>query len=224
MVSKRHHRALPYAEVASAIRTVRQSETAVAVKLAFEFLVLTAGRSGEVRGAHWEEVDREAGEWRIPPERMKHKREHRVPLSSRAREILVEAKQNRLLSEWVFPSPTGRALSDSVFNTLLWDLGIPAVPHGFRSSFRDWAAECTDAPHAVMEAALSHVVRNQVEAAYARSDLFERRRILMEQWAEFLAASRKPAAADPRTSGSIRPPACIDSTDGTPLTSAASHV
>ena len=188
---QRHHRALPYGEVASAIRTVRQSETVVAVKLAFEFLVLTACRSGEVRGARWEEVDLEAEEWRIPPEKMKHKREHRVPLSSRAREILVEAKQNTLLSEWVFPSPTGRALSDSVFNTLLWELGIPAVPHGFRSSFRDWAAECTDAPHAVMEAALSHVVRNQVEAAYARSDLFERRRVLMEQWAKFLAGGNR---------------------------------
>ena len=118
---------------------------------------------------------------------MKHKREHRVPLSLRAREILSEAKQNTVDSEWVFPSPTGRALADSVFNILLSELGVPAVPHGFRSSFRDWAEECTDAPHTVMEAALSHVVRNQVEAAYARSDLFERRRILMDDWACYLA-------------------------------------
>ena len=118
---------------------------------------------------------------------MKHKREHRVPLSLRAREILSEAKQNTVDSEWVFPSPTGRALADSVFNILLAELGVPAVPHGFRSSFRDWAEECTDAPHTVMEAALSHVVRNQVEAAYARSDLFERRRILMDDWACYLA-------------------------------------
>ena len=85
-------------------------------------------------------------------------------------------------------------LPDRDLSTLLRGLGIAAVPHGFRSSFRDWAAEETDAPHAVMEAALSHVVRNQVEAAYARSDLFGRRRVLMERWAEFLAASRKPAA------------------------------
>ena len=127
---------------------------------------------------------------------MKHKREHRVPLSFRAREILAEAKQNTVNSEWMFPSPTRRALPGYVFNTLLWELGVPAVPHGFRSSFRDWAAECTDAPHTVMEAALSHVVRNQVEAAYARSDLFERRRVLMERWAEFLvqgtARTRSP--------------------------------
>ena len=184
---QRHHRALPYGEVAGVVRTVRQSEAAVAVKLAFEFLVLTACRSGEVRGARWAEMDLEAAEWKIPAERMKHKREHRVPLSLRAREILAEAKQNTVDSEWIFPSPTRRALPGYVFNTLLWELGVPAVPHGFRSSFRDWAAECTDAPHTVMEAALSHVVRNQVEAAYARSDLFERRRTLMERWAEFLA-------------------------------------
>ena len=121
-----------------------------------------------------------------------HKRNHRVPLSGRAREILAEARKNTTKSEWVFPSPAGRPLTDLAVSSLLRELGIAAVPHGFRSSFRDWAAEQTDAPHAVMEAALSHVVRNQVEAAYARSDLFGRRRALMEQWAEFLAASRKP--------------------------------
>ena len=90
---QQHHRALPYGEVAGAIRTVRQSEADVAVKLAFEFLVLTAGRSGEVREARWEEIDLEAGEWRIPPERMKRMREHRVPLSARAREILDEVRR-----------------------------------------------------------------------------------------------------------------------------------
>ena len=129
----------------------------------------------------------EGGEWTIPPERMKHKREHRVPLSARAREILAEAKEQAVDSEWVFPSPRGLQLKDFNFSGLLRELGIAAVPHGFRSSFRDWAAEYTDAPHAVMEAALSHVVRNKVEAAYARSDLFERRRALMEGWVKFLA-------------------------------------
>ena len=192
---QRHYKALPYGEVAGAVGTVWQSRASVAVKLGFEFLVLTACRSGEMRGARWEEIDLEAGEWRIPLERMKHKRNHRVPLSGRAREILAEARKNTTKSEWVFPSPAGRPLTDLAISSLLRELGIRAVPHGFRSSFRDWAAEQTDAPHAVMEAALSHVVRNQVEAAYARSDLFERRRDLMEQWAEFLAAGRKPAAA-----------------------------
>ena len=196
---QRHHRALPYGEVAGAIQRVRQSRAAFAIKLAFEFLVLTACRSGEVRGARWEEIDLEAREWRIPPERMKHKREHRVPLSGRAREILTVAREDTVNSEWVFPSAGGRPLLDLDLSGLLRELGVPAVPHGFRSSFRDWAAECTDAPHAVMEAVLSHLVRNKVEAAYARSDLFERRRILMEQWAEFLGASRKAASEDPRT-------------------------
>ena len=202
---QQHFKALPYGEVAGAIRTVRQSEAAVAVKLGFEFLVLTACRSGEMRGARWEEIDLGAGEWRIPLERMKHKRNHRVPLSARAREILAEARQIENSSKLVFPSPADRLLTDRDLSDCLRELGIAAVPHGFRSSFRDWAAESTDAPHAVMEAALSHVVRNQVEAAYARSDLFERRRVLMEQWAEFLAASRKPAAADPESSVSAPP-------------------
>ena len=187
---QRHYQALPYAEVAGAIQAVRQSDARVAIKLAFEFLVLTGCRSGEVRRARWEEIDLAAGEWTIPAERMKQQREHRVPLSARAREILVEARENTVGSEWVFPSPTGRVLKDFALSGLLGELGIPAVPHGFRSSFRDWAAECTDAPHAVMEAALAHVVRNKVEAAYARSDLFERRRVLMEQWERYLNAER----------------------------------
>ena len=99
----------------------------------------------------------------------------------------AEARENTVGSEWVFPSPTGRALKDFALSGLLRELGIPAVPHGFRSSFRNWAAECTDAPHAVMEAVLAHVVRNKVEAAYARSDLFERRRLLMDDWSRYLA-------------------------------------
>ena len=137
----------------------------------------------------------EGGVWTIPPERMKSRREHRVPLSGRAREILAEAKAHAPWSELVFPSPRGLQLQALAFSDLFRELGIAAVPHGFRSSFRDWAAEQTDAPHAVMEAALAHVVRNQVEAAYARSDLFERRRVLMEQWAEYLGGRRASTGA-----------------------------
>ena len=118
-----------------------------------------------------------------------------MPLSARALEVLAEAGRIESSSGLVFPSPAGGLLPDRDLSTLLRELGIGAVPHGFRSSFRDWAGEETDAPHAVMEAALSHVIRNQVEAAYARSDLFERRRVLMEHWAEFLGTGRKPAAA-----------------------------
>ncbi|MDE2863683.1 MAG: tyrosine-type recombinase/integrase [Gemmatimonadota bacterium] len=184
---QKHYKALPYEEVAGAVATVWRSDARLSVKLGIEFLVLTACRSGEVRGTRWEEIDIEGGEWTIPAKRMKSRREHRVPLSARAVEVLAEAKAHARRSEWVFPSATGLMLTSMDFSGLLKTLRIGAVPHGFRSSFRDWAAERTDAPHSVMEAALAHAVRDKVEAAYARSDLFERRRVLMEQWAEYLA-------------------------------------
>ena len=184
---QKHYKALPYDEVAGALATVRRSDARLSVKLGIEFLVLTAGRSGEVRGARWEEIDTRRGVWTIPAERMKSRREHRVPLSARAVEVLADARAHARRSEWVFPSARGLALTSMDFSGLLKALGIGAVPHGFRSSFRDWAAERTDAPQAVMEAALAHAVRDKAEAAYARSDLFERRRVLMEQWAKYLA-------------------------------------
>ena len=139
--------------------------------------MLTACRSCEVRLASWDDINLETAEWTIPGERMKAQRPHRVPLSGRAVEILSEARTLGGGGGLVFPSPEGRVFSDTNLPRLLRGLGIAAVPHGFRSSFRDWAAECTDTPHAVMEAALAHVVRNKAEAAYARSDLFERRRV-----------------------------------------------
>ncbi|MYE94387.1 MAG: tyrosine-type recombinase/integrase [Gemmatimonadetes bacterium] len=184
---QKHYKALPYDQVAGAGAAVRRSDARLSAKLGIEFLVLTAGRSGEVRGARWEEIDTQGGEWTIPAERMKSRREHRVPLSARAVEVLDEAKAHARRSEWVFPSARGLTLTSMDFSGLLKSLGIGAVPHGFRSSFRDWAAERTDAPHAVMEAALAHAIRDKAEAAYARSDPFERRRVLMEQWAEYLA-------------------------------------
>ncbi|MDE2971552.1 MAG: site-specific integrase, partial [Acidobacteriota bacterium] len=154
--------------------------------LAFEFLVLTACRSGEVRGARWDEVDLEAREWRIPSERMKTNREHRVPLSTGALAVLRQARALSDDSALVFPSVRGRRLSDATISKMVRELGIGAVPHGFRSSFRDWAAECSDAPREVCELALAHVNSDRVEAAYRRTDLFERRRQLMEEWAAFL--------------------------------------
>ena len=202
--SKRHHRALPHPEVAKAIAAVQASDAYPATKLCFEFLILTACRSGEVRHATWDEVDLKTHTWTIPPERMKAKREHRVPLSSRTVEILLEAQRlsnddtgaeedshaQTNGSDLVFPSPTGRILSDNTLSKLLRDLKIDAVPHGFRSSFRDWAAECTDAPREVMEAALAHIVKDKAEAAYFRSNLFERRRKLMAEWAHYLSPER----------------------------------
>ena len=125
--------------------------------------------------------------WTVPGERMKAGRDHRVPLSRRALAVLGEAHGIASRPGLVFPGPTGSVLSAMTMTKLVRDLGIEAVPHGFRSSFRDWAAEKTDHPREVIEAALAHVVRNKVEAAYRRTDLFERRCRLMEDWAEYLA-------------------------------------
>ena len=157
--------------------------------LAFEFLVLTAGRSGEVRAARWSEIDREHAVWTVPAERMKAGREHRVPLSAQALAVLDQAFGFADNAGLVFPSATGRTLSQSGMPKLLHQLGIDAVPHGFRSSFRDSAAECTDVPREVCELALAHVNRDRVEAAYRRSDLFEKRRTLMAEWAHYITAS-----------------------------------
>ena len=183
----RHMRALPHREVASAIETVRASNARPVVKLAFEFLVLTAVRSGEVRGAAWAEIERDAGVWTIPALRTKGNREHRVPLCGRALQILEEARMLGRGSPLVFPGVRGKPFASTALSELLGELKIAAVPHGFRSSFRDWAAEETDHPREVAEAALAHKVRNQIEAAYRRTDLFERRRRLMDDWARYLA-------------------------------------
>ena len=120
---------------------------------------------------------------------MKAKLEHRVPLSNRAVAILDEAREIADRSRLVFPLPTGRVLSDSTLSKLLRELGVGAVQHGFRSSFRDWAAERTDVPREVCELAVAHVNSDRVEAAYRRSDLFERRRVLMDDWANYIAGS-----------------------------------
>ena len=154
------------------------------MKLAFEFLVLTATRSGEVRGAIWTEIDRDEDAWIIPAPRTKAAREHRVPLCRRALEILEKARALGRGSPLVFPSVRGKPMASTALSELLRELGIAVVPHGFRSSFRDWAAEETDHPREVVEAALAHKVRNQIEAAYRRTDLFERR--LMDDWASVI--------------------------------------
>ena len=185
-----HMQALPHREVSAAIHAVQDSHSDMSTKLAFEFLVLTAARSGEVRLATWAEIDLEAKVWTIPAERMKAKREHRVPLSDRARDILREVQALVDESGLVFPSSRGKPLGGKTLWQLLKGLEIAAVPHGFRSSFRDWAQECTNAPRAVMEAALAHTNPDKTEAAYARSDLFERRRTLMDKWAAYLTEER----------------------------------
>ena len=183
----RHMRALPHREVAAAIRAVRGSSRSAAGPLAFEFLVLTVARWGEVRWAEWDEIDDGAGVWTVPAARMKANRKHRVPLCRRALEILDRARRLDAESPFLFTRGGAKPLSEKTLRRLLERREIAAVPHGFRSSFRDWAAEETDYPREVVEAALAHVVRNRVEAAYRRTDLFERRRHLMNDWAAYLA-------------------------------------
>ena len=185
---KQHLRALPYKEVPDALRIVEESGASLAAKLCFRLTVLTAARSGEARGAAWSEIDFDTREWRIPGTRMKSGTEHRVPLSDAALAVLEQARMLKDGSDLVFPSPVkkGCPLSNMAMTKMLRDLRLAsrATVHGFRSGFRDWCAE-TNKPRELAEAALAHTVGG-VEAAYFRSDLIERRRRLMSQWADFV--------------------------------------
>ena len=206
-VERRHMPALPYQEVADCIARVNASKRASASsKLALEFLILTAARSSEVRKATWDEFDLGSALWTLPAERMKGNREHRVPLSGRALEVLTEAADLSDGSGLVFPGARrGRPLSENTHAKLLRELGFDAVTHGFRSSFRDWASEQTNTPHAVMEAALAHTIKNKAEAAYARSDLFQKRRVLMESWAEYVRMGNLESGPDRERLAANRP-------------------
>jgi integrase len=192
---KSHRKALSYAEVPDCLKAVQASGAGLSTKLAMEFLVLTASRSGEVRGATWAEIDlgtpatsATSATWTIPASRMKAKREHRVPLSKRAVEILTAAKALGDGTGLVFPgTKAGKPLSDMTLSKLVKELGFDADVHGFRTSFRTWAQERTNFPREVAEAALAHTTKDKVEAAYARSDVFEKRRKMMEAWAGYLA-------------------------------------
>ena len=189
---KAHLRTLQYQDVSKALETVALSQASVAAKQCFRFLVLTAARSGEARGATWDEIDIAGQEWRIPSRRMKAGMEHRVPLSRQALDVLGEAMVLRDESGLVFPSPlkAGAPMSDMTLTKILRAVGLAdrATVHGFRSSFKDWTLEQTDTPWAVSEAALAHFLGNATEQAYARSDLFERRRALMQLWADYLTS------------------------------------
>ena len=184
----RHFRALPYGELPELMRRIEDVDGMGA--LALRFTILTAARSGEVRGAMWSEIDTEARVWAIPADRMKAEVEHRVPLCD---ETLAALERVRGLSDGlVFPSRrAGRPISDMTLSAVLRRLKVPGTVHGMRSTFRDWCEEMTGFPHEVKEAALAHTVRNKVEAAYRRTDLFDKRRTLMDQWGRFcLSAGR----------------------------------
>ena len=177
-----HRKAVPIDDVPQFMRDLRAKEGIAA--RALEFAVLTAARSGEVRGATWSEIDLDAGVWIVPGERMKAQREHRVPLSKQAVELL--RKLPRFVdNEFVFPSPRGKLLSDMTLLAVMRRMGLDAVPHGFRSTFRDWVGERTDYPRELAEQALAHVLENKVEAAYRRGDALEKRRIMMQNWSDF---------------------------------------
>lgn len=182
-LSRGHHKAAPYAEVPAILKQL-QARQAVAA-LALEFTILTAARTGEVIGAKWDEVDLGKEVWVISATRMKAGREHRVPLSARAVDILKRTK--KLGSAYLFPGQRNAQMSGMSMAMLLRRMNVDATVHGMRSAFRDWAAECTGYPHEVCEMALAHTVGNKVEAAYRRGDLFEKRRRLMADWADFCA-------------------------------------
>lgn len=180
-----HHAAVPISEV-SAFSTALQQRAGMAAR-ALEFALLTAARTSEVTGATWGEVELDAGLWVIPAARMKARKEHRVPLSESAIRIL-RALPRVEGSEFIFPAPRTGALSDAALGKVMKSMRMaPFVPHGLRSTFRDWAAERTNYPHDLAEKALAHVLKSKVEAAYQRSDMLERRAHMMDAWAKFLA-------------------------------------
>jgi integrase len=183
----KHHAAVPYKQIATFITKLRGRKGSSA--LAMEFMVLTAARTGEVRGARWQEVDLSTSVWTIPADRMKAGKEHRVPLCDRAIQILSSMKSNRNPHEFVFPGwKAGTGLSDGAMLALLRKMDVgPYTPHGFRSTFRDWAAEeAHQFSNETVELALAHTIKNKAEAAYRRGDQLERRRELMANWGKFI--------------------------------------
>lgn len=181
--------AMPYTDVPAFLERLR--EKASMGRLALELAVLTAARSGEVRGARWGEFDLEAGIWTVPADRMKAKKEHKVPLSPAALDVLERAKALRIeATDLVFyGQKRGKPLSDMTLLKVLKDMGQSFTVHGFRSSFRDWVAEKTNVPNEVAEAALAHAIPNKVEAAYRRTNYLEKRTDLMNAWASFCSSS-----------------------------------
>lgn len=178
-----HHKAMPYSAIPAFVGELQKRKAVAA--LALEFTVLTAARTGEVIGAKWDEVDLEKAVWTIPASRMKAGKEHRVPLSARAVSILMATKELR--KEWLFPAIKGGKMSGMAMTMLLRRMDVPVTVHGFRSGFRDWAAESTGYAHEVAEMALAHTIESAVERADRRGDLFDKRRKLMDDWAIYCA-------------------------------------
>jgi len=192
-VARKHHAAMPYSEVPGFMDELRERKGVAA--RALELLILTAARTGEVRFATWDELDLEAALWTVPAGRMKGGRKHVVPLSQRAVETVrmtLGKFSTGAAGELVFPGQKpGQPLAKTALDKMLQRAGAAnATVHGFRSSFRDWAGDCTHHPRDVVEAALAHAIENQTEAAYRCSTAIEKRRKLMEDWARYCAAPR----------------------------------
>lgn len=185
-----HHKAMPFGDLPHCMNDIRRVRGLSA--LALELLILTAARSSEVLNAHWSEFDLAQALWTVPADRMKASREHRVPLSRQALAVLADAKKLGS-ADWVFPgNKAGRPLSNMAMLEVVRGIAPNITVHGFRSTFRDWAAERTNYPREVAEAALAHVVGDKVEAAYRRGDLFEKRRRLMQAWADYACSQCEP--------------------------------
>ncbi|MDN7950414.1 tyrosine-type recombinase/integrase [Burkholderia multivorans] len=186
----RNHPALPINQMGAFMEALRGTDGVSARCL--EFAILTAARSGEARGARWSEIDMRRGIWSIPAERMKAKKEHRVPLSPAAIELLKAIKRTED-QDLVFPSPrSGSVLSDMALLEVMRRQSIEATPHGFRSTFRDWAGEYTNYPRELAEVALAHIKADATEAAYWRGDVLEKRRQMMSDWATFIELPTTP--------------------------------
>lgn len=189
-LTRGHHKAMPYEAIPAFVDALHKREAVAA--LALEFTILTAARTSEVTGANWDEVDLDKAIWTIPASRMKAGKDHRVPLSARAVEILKATEGLR--KEWLFPATKGGKMSGMAMTMLLRRMRVDVTVHGFRSGFRDWSAECTGYAHEVAEMALAHAIENKVERAYRRGDLFDKRRRLMNDWATYCATT--PTAGD----------------------------
>lgn len=184
-----HHKALPFVDVPDFFLKLKGCDHTS--YRALKFLILTCTRTSETLRATWDEVDLENRVWIIPAERMKKAKEHRVPLSDQAHEILLSLKI-RAENQYIFPSRvTGKHLSGMACLEVMREFKMDEVPHGFRSTFKDWASECTNHPGEISEMALAHSVRNKTEAAYRRGDLFEKRKLLMQDWADYCTSKIK---------------------------------
>ena len=212
--ARKHLPALPHRHVPDAIERIRHANAYATLRLAAEFAIITATRSGDVRGARWDELDLDTGLWTIPAGRMKAGRQHRVPLSAPAVEILAEARGYSNGSDLVFPSKTGGEIPSWALAKLVSSLGIEGTLHGMRSSFRDWCGE-TGAVREVAEACLAHRVGSAAEQAYARSDLLQRRRELMNNWATYITPTHTQTGQNRATPNRPRPSA----QQGTPSSS-----